>query len=371
MGSIDTYIQQTVDRINQWRALGGETRPPVEPPAVPLNFGPHPMPSFMERRIVTKPAGSAGRGWNFTSNPRGPRLAILFFHHTAAPAGWEKEECWQLFSIGGERVYQALTDAVLSRDGTGYLLNDPWSDDPMEGSGRIPWASGPTNNVGAILLPFIQRYGANAINDMGLSTEHCHTEGEPWGDVLLDASAKLHGWAITRMRIPWNDWPRNPNIGGLWASYDHDDAASTTCPNIPADVRKALVEAVRYEAKVLQTGSTVTPPPIDPTPPAPDWPFDFTREQVAGFWAEAGGLTRYLPDGTTRVYPFDPTGPIGAYWMARARQEGVFPAALEWFVGTDGGNYVTFGSAGDTDWVLAMPSFDSRADWQWVDRREA
>lgn len=358
----EALIAAAVANVNRWRQAAGEDV--SEQPA--LNFGPHPLPSGFEIRPATKREGSSGRGWRQVGTPRGPRLLVLFWHHTAGGVGFTKDECWKLFSIGGQREYQALTEAVADRDGTGYIMNDPWSTDPLEGSGRSPFASGPYDKSGSLLAPFVQRYGADAINELGWATEHCHAEGEKWGDKLLDGSARLHGWVITRMQIPYPEFPKNPRMGNLWASFDHDDAAFTTCPNMPADVRKALVEAVRFEAKKLQTGG-FSPPPPPPDPEPAEWPLALGRDEVADFWGHEGGLRRYAADGSVKVYPFDPEGPIAAMWMARARQSGIFPAALDWWVDEGGWTFVTFGSEGDTDWVLALPSTDGRGDWRWVD----
>lgn len=364
----EALIRAAVANINAWR--GDEAQEPS--PSGELNFGPHPLPSGFQRRIVTKRPGSSGQGWQATSQARGPRLLVTFWHHTAGGRGFGKDECWQLFSIGGQREDEALTEAVIDRDGSGYVMNDPWSADPLEGSGRIPYASGPYVKSGGVLAPFVQRYGANAINELGWATEHCHAEGEAWGDALLDGSARLHGWVITRMGIPWDQYPRNPRMGGLWASFDHDDAANTTCPNMPAGVRAALVEAVRLEAKKLQTGSSVVSPPGPAPEPEPAaWPLTVSKAEVARFWSAEGGLVRYAADGSTQTYAFDEKGPISAMWMARAREAGRFPAALQWWQDSSGWNFVSFGVPGDVDWLLGIPSLTGRADWRWIDRAPA
>lgn len=374
----ESYVRCITALLAEWdrKAEGDEPKPPTPPP-VPIppkpapikRFWMAPWPSGFTRRIVRKPADGDGRGWNSTNAFRGDLLNAIFVHHTAGGPGFDKNACVRLFE--GERVYQALTEAVFDRDGTGYLMNDPWSDNPLEGSGRIPWASGPANNLSAAGAAYVRARGANAVNAEGFSAEHCHAAGERWSDAMLDLGAKVYAVILTRRGWDYEAFPRNPKIGNLWAALHHDDIANTTCPNIPADVWTAYIEAIRFEAKRLQVDDSISPPPpIDPTPPEPTiaMPLGLPLARVKAFF---GTLKRRMPDGTTKGYTFDPKGSISLSWAKRCDDEGWLPSAHDWWQEPDGRHYISFGrSAGDTDWLLSIASLEGRADWRWVDRPE-
>ncbi len=100
-------------------------------------FGMPAWPKGFDRRILKKPP--SGNGWDALGS-RSAGMAGAAVHCTD---GYDNRDAiWQLFSIGGARAYDAATDAVIDRAGLGYLLLDPWSVDPLEGSGMTPWASG-------------------------------------------------------------------------------------------------------------------------------------------------------------------------------------------------------------------------------------
>jgi hypothetical protein len=282
------------------------------------------------------------------------------------------DEIVRLFGVGGGRAYDALTEAVIGRDGRGALMNDPWSADPLEGSGRTPWASGRTDGLEGPGVSYVQQYGANAVNHNLFATEHCAIDGQVLTDAQFDLSCRVHAVVITREGIAWDKWPYNPRARGLYVAFKHRDFSTKACPGKgwTEDYHRAWVDDVRAEAKKLQTGFGT---PAGPAPTAPEeepalFPLGLTEAQVAGYWSAAGGLKRRLEDGAVRVYPFDPVGPIGATWLARGRESGVFPAALEWWVDPSGWNFVTFGAGGGVDWVLGIPTPVGRADWRWVDR---
>ena len=351
--SIGLYIRQFVERVNGW--LGT-----VTPPTPGYNFGPHPFPRDYERRILTLPPN--GKGWNNLGN-RSVGMCATFFHHTAGRDN--RESVFDLFSPGGGRFGQAMTEGVIDRTGKGIEMLDPWSAIGKEGSIVPPWASGPATSLKGPGIPFVQQLGANAVNKRSYAVEHCNVSGQGFTDAQMDMSAKVYAVVISREKIPWDVWPRNPNVNGLYVAMQHRDVAPTSCPGSDwtRGAHEAWVAAVGLEAKALQGGGGTLPPP----PPLPTWPVGYSREEVAGFWAAQGGLKKRMPDGTITVYPFDDKGPISAMWLQRARETGYFPAALHWQVDQTGWNFVTFGDADDTDWILGIGSLESRADWRWLD----
>lgn len=358
----ETYARAVRQLMTEWPARDDDESTPAK------RFWMAPWPNGFTRRIVQKPRDGDGRGWNSTPRFRGDRLTAIFVHHTAGGPAFGKDETVDLFER--QRKYEALTEAVFDRDGTGYLMNDPWSPDPMEGSGRIPWASGPANNLSPAGAAFVRARGANAVNDEGFSAEHCHAAGESWSDAMLDLGAKTYAVILTRRGWDYEAFPRNPAIGNLWAALHHDDIANTTCPNMPADVWAAYLDAIRLEAKRLQVEDSISPPPpVDPTPPIvppSPLPLGLPLDRVESFF---GVLVRHLPDGRTKEYRFDARGSISLAWAKRCDDEGWLPAAHDWWADPDGRQYISFGrSEGDTDWILTVASLEGRDAWRWIDR---
>lgn len=354
------YVDFVVERLNSYGAGGGTPVPPS------YNFGPHPWPKGFDRRILKK--GGSGSGWDDLGS-RTAGMAITACHHTAGHD--DRDAVFDLFTLGGARGNDAATDAVFDRSGKGYLLLDPWSAKPMDGSGMTPWASGPATSLKGIGVAIVQKLGANGINKSGFSGEHCNVDGQGFTDAQIDLSCKVYAVVISRMKIKYDRWPYNDAIGGIRVDATHDRFAPTSCAGKDwpwgGSYHNAWVEGVRYEAKKLQVGGISPPTPPEPPPPKPAWPFAFTKEDVARFW---GKLRRFGQDGGVTEYPFDEKGAIAAMWLARCAKEGIFPAALEWWQSPPGTQWITFGVPGDVRWVLYLPDITKRADFRWVDRRD-
>jgi hypothetical protein len=357
---VDHYVAFVCEYANRY--IGG-TPVPVDGG---YNFGPHPWPNGFDRRILEK--GPSGSGWDDLGT-RTAGMALTACHHTAGHD--DRDAIYNLFTLSGARGNDAATDAVIDRSGKGYLLLDPWSPKPMEGSGMTPWASGPATSLKGIGVQIVQKLGANGVNKCGFSTEHCNVDGQGFTDAQTDLSCKVYAVAISRMKIKYDRWPYNDAIGGIRVDATHDRFAPTSCAGKDwpwgGSYHNAWVEGVRLEAKKLQVGGTSPPTPPEPPPPAPAWPFAFTKEDVARFW---GKLRRFGQDGSVTEYPFDEKGSIAAMWLARCAKEGIFPGALEWWQGPPDTHWITFGVPGDVKWVLYLPDITKRADFRWVDRRD-
>lgn len=334
-------------------------------------FGLPAWPRGFDRRILDL-AGN-GAGWDALGS-RTAGMGLLVGHHTA---GYDnRDSVYRLFSRGGGRWGQACTDAVIDRAGLGYLMLDPWSPDPDEGSGVTPWASGPATSLNGIGVPIVQQLGANAVNKRGFSGEHCNVSGQGFTDAQMALSCAVYGNVITRMRIPWDRFPVNPNLNNLRVDAVHDRFAPTSCPGADwpwgGGVHTAWVQGIVAAAKALQTGSAPgVPVPVPEPEPLPD-PATFTaygleRAQIDRYF---GTLTRFNLDGTTSKLPFDPQGPLSLLWLERFGDAGIFPAAnemqafdskvapgREWFA--------RFG-----DYVAWLPLDNNRATWRWLDQTE-
>lgn len=345
----------------------------VQPPG-PDNPLPEPTFPFADwpkqfvRHIVTKPVGSSGQGWNQVQPKRGDRLTHFVVHHTAGGPGFTKDSCWSLFSIGGQRVLQALTEGCIDRDGSGYLFNDPWSADPLEGSGRSPWASGPATALSDVGAQYVRKYGADAVNDRGFSIEHCNAAGERWSDAMMDTGAKVYATVLTRRKVSYKTFPVND--AGLWVAYHHDDFAPTECPNIPSDQWEEYKAGIQAEMKKLQVPGSITPPGPNPPPPPPVEPTTYTHlglseAQVSAYF----GLMKQIDEnGKVTPLQFNPKGPLSLLWLARCDRESIFPAAdtLQVFDSklAPGKEYFAHWVNGWTAW---LPIDNARATWEWLD----
>jgi hypothetical protein len=362
----ERLIAQAVERINRWRAEPGDTDDPPPRPAYDFSF--RGWPAGFDRRILRKPP--SGNGWDALGS-RTEGMCATVCHITDGHD--DRDAIWRLFSLGGARAYDAATDAVIDRTGKGYLLLDPWSADPMEGSGMTPWASGPANGLEGPGIPFSQKLGLNAANKFGFSTEHCNKEGQAFTDAQMDLSAKVHAVVVTRARIPWDRWPRNPNVGGLYVALKHRDFAAKACPGYVwnEDFHRAWVQAVALEAKKLQTGSG-SPTPIPVPDPEPEQPvltrFGLPLEQIAHYW---GSMTRFNADGTTTPLPFNPKGVLSNLWLERFGPLGIFPEAeeLRTFDAKLGPGKEMF-ATWEGGYVAWLPSDNAKATWRWLDRTE-
>ncbi|MBA2518721.1 MAG: hypothetical protein H0V24_03565, partial [Chloroflexia bacterium] len=75
-----------------------------------------------------------------------------------------------------------------------------------------------------------------------------------------------------------------------------------------------------------------------------------------------GTLARRLADGTTRLYPYDPSGPISTAWLERCRRELVFPEADTWW-SVASRHFVRFTNG----WLLYAPALSDRVGWRWLE----
>lgn len=334
-------------------------------------FGLPPWPKGFDRRILEKPP--SGNGWDALGS-RTAGMAGAVVHCTD---GYDdRDSIYSLFSLGGSRAYDAATDAVIDRRGLGYLLLDPWSADPMEGSGMTPWASGGNQATGPGVA-FLQTLGAYANNKFCFSTEHCNraTDRQQFTDAQMALSAKVHAVVITREGIRWDSWPYNQR-NGLYVALKHRDfTTQKSCPGPVWDqpFHNRWVQAVAAEAKLLQTGSSPSVPvPVPDPEPAPDpqtfTAFGMSLEQISHYF---GTLTRYNLDGSTSELGFNPDGVLSQLWLERFGAKGLFPEAeemrafdsglaegKEWFATWEGG------------YVAWLPVDNNKAFWRWLDKEE-
>ncbi len=316
-----------------------------------LRWDPVPYPPMVDL-VVAKPWEGAGFD---RCAPRGGRIVGVCDHITAGEGSPEFYAAF--FATGGERQADALVDTVIGRDGRIGLLND-WRD-PERGGRRAGWANGGSDGLEGPGIEFVRRLGAAAINERLVSKEHVAREGEAITDAQMAASVALDVAVLQAARVPWHEYPVSSALGGIAVSYQHRHFARKSCPAEPWIGRYAAVKEREVKAGLAraQTGST------DPSPP-PTETGEGEGVRVADLALLFGTLDRERPGGGVREYPFDPAGVISNAWLARARQEGVFPEADRWFV-RGAKQFVTFANG----WVLVAPRRNAavHAHWRWID----
>lgn len=304
---------------------------------------------FYENKIVPKPY--EGAGFDRVS----PRQIVGTCMHRWWGYG-DKYSLFRLFGTGGERATDALTDYSLTLRGELVRLNDPLGT-------RAGWANGGSDGLEGDGPLFVRKLGVSAINNRLVS---CEFEGkdESLSDPQMDVGSSLFAYWHDQSRVPWNVYPQNPNVGCV-TDLDHYEFATKDCPFAGARAeRSQFQDLVRGKMRAAQTGGAPDPtPPPDPGPtPDHSWiPDGFTEQMVIGMF---GVLTIIDPTGATSLAPFDPKGLISNAWLARGKEEMVYPAAQKWWKTADKKNVVTFSNG----WVLIGNDGD-RASWGWLDKK--
>lgn len=332
-----------------------------------LDWTPVPYPPMVDL-VVPKPYEGAGFD---RVRPRRERIVGVCDHITAGEGSVEFYAAF--FGTGGERATDALVDTVIGRDGRIGVLND-WRD-PARGGTRAGWANGGSNGLEGRGVAFVQALGPAAINERLVSKEHVAREGQPPTDAQMAASIALDVAILHERRVPWYEYPFSSALGGLAVDYDHADFATKPCPGEPWRSTYGPIKEreVRAGLARAQTGQP-DPSPPDPIPSDPGQSVPMPPSPLGQVGADAvawdetvlaalfGTLTRHLPGGATRLYPFDPTGPISTAWLARCRRELLFPEADAWW--TVGATHLVRFANG---WLLATPVLNDRAAWRWIE----
>ena len=312
-----------------------------------VTFGNVKHPPY-ETKIVPKPWEGAG----FDRVP--PRKPVGVCDHQWWGYG-DKYSLVRLFGTGGERQADALTDYSITQEGEVVLLNEWWST-------RAPWANGPANDLEGDGPLFVRTLGVVAVNGRLVSIEN-EGKGEKLTAAQFRSLAQLHAYLFDQFRVPYDQYPLNPNVGCVTA-LQHWEFGPKECPF--AGIRSQtdeLQDAVRGILKAAQTGGAADPvPPVNPPAPDHSWiPDGLTEEIVRNRF---GRGVRHVGDQTS-TFEFDMKGLISNAWLARGKKDGAYPSADEWWVlpGADGKtrNVVTF----ENGWVL-IGDGGERSSWKWL-----
>jgi hypothetical protein len=337
-------IKAMVRDLNAWLP---NWSPPVTTPSTPEE--PIPMPNVYKRvphppyidLPVSKPSGG---GYGYTQIPTGSRRIVGVMNHETQGRGtgpWYRD----FFSCpNGDRCSDALVDYLIQRDGKIYRLNDPRNN-------RSPWANGGTLGLEGDGPAFYARFGATGVNNALISIEFEKTDGENYTEAQVQSGGLLNAYWHDQDEQDWDTYPYVPRYSCV-TSLAHYEIGTTNCGQGELDDIGKLQAVAKGEMKKWQTqaGGPSVPevPEVPEQPEIPTLPGGLTVAEAA---KRFGTLTRHAPDGSTKVMPFDPKGPISLSWLHRCVETGEWPQAQDWWALSDSGkalDIVTFSN----DWQM-------------------
>lgn len=319
-------------------------------------------------------------------NDLGPRNPVGTVQHTMVGSLWGTD-LWFRDNPQTGHVAQGLTDYGVGGatdgeyDGVIFQWNDPRGR-------RSGWANGGSDGLEGDGIAFVRTLGVNAINRDLVSIER--SDGgkyatQPISPKQFESLAQLHAYWADQARIPYTEYPRNPNIvtpqypKGIITYLEHREFAIKGCPYAPVMNEVTRLQArIREILKQYQGEAAVEPtPPTKPAPePASPWPNGWTTEQLK---AQFGAILRIdVTNGkanmTVRELFFDEKGVISNAWVNRAQKEGITevsripkPSHLTITASKDGvtSQMAVFPRSGYPDWVLFRGDRDLDS-WIWL-----
>ena len=312
-----------------------------------LKFGTLKAPPH-EVKIVVKPWDGAG------FDRVAPRDNVGLCMHKWWGFG-DKYALYRLFSSGGERQADALTDWSLTQEGELVMLNEPWKT-------RAGWANGPADDLEGDGTLFVRKLGIAAVNGRLVSVEF-EGKDEILTAAQMEVGSSLWAYYYDAWKVSWEDYPMNPKVGCV-TDLDHWEIGSKECPFAGARSQRHDFQAlVKGKLKAAQVGGD--PDPIDPDPkPDHDWlPEGLTIEVMEGLF---GTGIREDVDGSKKEFTFDEKGLISNAWINQSAKLKVWPEARHWWRIADEErekvvrNIVSFSNG----WVL-MGDDGARSSWQW------
>jgi hypothetical protein len=161
---------------------------------------------------VKHPAYTKHIIWNQAWDDLGPRRNFGVVYHR------------MLGLLMGTEAYFEGGAAGLTHYGTGHpgdhdgelrMWCDPLTNRAPWASGRViaPWGDGPA---------FVQKYGANAVNNDLIAIEISGGYDDPISDLTRDTVAALTAYWADQAKVPWDKYPLNPTTG-LTYTYWHQE----------------------------------------------------------------------------------------------------------------------------------------------------
>lgn len=313
-------------------------------------FGHVPKPAMVEL-IVSKPA--EGRGFDRVP----PRKIVGTCNHRTEGRD-TPESVSHLFSTGGERQYDALTDYCIGTDGRIGHLNDEYGT-------RAGWANGGSDGLEGDGPNFVKTFGVVGINSRLASIEHCGLGGDPVTPQQFESSARLNAWVFDKAGVPYDTFPIHPKFGVV-TQLEHWEFATKGCPG--AQFRAHTDELHQRIRALLKEGQTKTAsdggmqPPVTPVEPAHG---TYPKGMDAGL-AEMmfGKITKHNLDGTETKQGFSEKGAVSMAWLARGVKEKQFPEGDDWWQFEDSKGVVRDVITFSNGWTLWRAN--TRQGWTWM-----
>lgn len=224
-------------------------------------FGRVPHPAYQQRIVTNSTA------WN----DLGKRTIRAAVWHRMYGTLWGTDGYFR-----GEAASRALTDygvGVAATDGAsqaGVILM--WNDPTGR---RAPWASGPAQNPTGDAVPFISRYGTNAVNRDAVSIEISGSGGTALDTRARRAVVEITAYYADQYRVPWDSFPAVPGEGRSFVMWHGEiyDGKRNSCPGaVVMAATNGMIDEIKAILKAHQTASVIVDPPVAPVYAKPQPP---------------------------------------------------------------------------------------------------
>lgn len=244
---------------------------------------------------VKHPAYTKHIIWNNAWDDLGPRrnFGVVYHRMLGSLMGTE-----QYFDGGAQGLTHYGTGHPGDHDGEIRMWCDPLTNRAPWASGRViaPWGDGPA---------FVNKYGANAVNNDLIAIEISGNYNDPISDLTKDTVAALSAYWADQAKIPHDKYPLNPTTG-LTYTYWHQEftgPAEKICPGpVVMDATDDIIARTVAVLKAAQTASTGGGSTVD-------YPTGYDAGSCAKIWIACGS------DKTYPQYQFNEGGSVSKLWL--------------------------------------------------------
>jgi hypothetical protein len=127
---------------------------------------------------------------------------------------------------------KGLTDyGIDNTNGETLKWNEPWGR-PRDGvsRNRAGWASGGSGGESGDGVAFVQKYGRVAVNRDLASIEIAGNYLSDISQAAYDAIVALSAHTADAARVPWTNYPLNPNTGLTFVYWHNEFQGEKPCP---------------------------------------------------------------------------------------------------------------------------------------------
>lgn len=218
--------------------------PTPKPPVGTIVFGRVPRPAIVDRTI---PDAN-----NWAWDDLGQRTIRGIVYHRQLGTNWGTDG-WFRGGGGGK----GLTDYGIDNN-TGEILkwNDPYGvGKPGVSPNRSGWASGGSGGESGDGIAFVKKFGRVSINRNLASLEIAGNYNSPISQACFDKVVALTAHLADANRVPWTDYPLNPNTGLIFTYWHNEFQREKPCPgDVVMDETDDIRDAVKDVLRQYQTG---------------------------------------------------------------------------------------------------------------------